>query len=78
MPVAFWWGRWMVCLPTSAKSWDEELLCAVLAHELGHVARRDAATDFVGQMAFALYWIHPLIWFATTSAWAARKHRVCV
>ena len=40
----------------------------MLAHELGHVVRRDAATDLLGQIACVLYWFHPLVWLSVNSS----------
>ena len=64
MPVAFWLGRWIVILPATSNKWDDQRLYSVLAHELGHVSRRDALADFIGQLALVVYWFHPLFWFA--------------
>ncbi len=38
-----------------------------LLHELGHVKRRDVATQFIGLLASALYWWNPLAWSAAKS-----------
>ncbi|MCA9265685.1 MAG: carboxypeptidase regulatory-like domain-containing protein, partial [Planctomycetales bacterium] len=65
MPIAFWWRRWVIILPASADSWSDERLRYVLAHELGHVVRRDALTDFVSQIVACLYWFHPLVWLVS-------------
>ena len=73
MPVAFWLGKWIVVLPSTAIQWDDELLQSVIAHELGHVVRRDALTDFLAQLACAAYWFHPMVWFATGEARRLRE-----
>ena len=44
-----------------------------MAHELGHVKRRDATTDFLSQVTLALYWFHPLVWFGLSDARRARE-----
>ncbi|MSS73656.1 MAG: hypothetical protein EXS64_19530 [Candidatus Latescibacteria bacterium] len=36
-------------------------LDSVFAHELAHVKRRDALWNFLGLLATALYWYHPLV-----------------
>jgi len=41
-----------------------------LLHELGHVGRRDALAQLLGQLVCALHWFDPLAW------WAARRLRV--
>lgn len=53
-----------VLLPASADAWSPARLRAVLVHELGHIRRRDTATQLVAQLACALYWWNPLAWFA--------------
>jgi TonB family protein len=39
----------------------------VLAHETAHANRRDSHFQFVAQIACAMYWFHPMIWFAAAS-----------
>jgi TonB family protein len=53
-----------IMLPASALDWPSERLRAVLAHELGHVARADWLVHLVAQLACAVYWFHPLFWSA--------------
>ena len=73
MPVAFWCGHWTVVLPSSAASWDREMLRSVLTHELGHVVRRDALVDFVGQLACCIHWFNPFVWLATADTRRLRE-----
>ena len=61
MPLTF--GRTVV-LPAAARDWNPDRLRAVLAHEMAHVRRRDTLTQILGQSVCALYWFHPLAWFA--------------
>ena len=42
----------------------------VLAHELSHIVRFDAAVNFLQVIAQAIFWFHPLVW------WANRRIRV--
>ena len=49
------------------------MLQSVLAHEIGHVMRRDAMADFVSQLALVGYWFHPLVWFALSDSKRLRE-----
>ncbi|MHB9105451.1 MAG: M56 family metallopeptidase [Armatimonadota bacterium] len=52
-------------LPEGAEDWPEERRRAVLIHEFAHIARGDVLTQWLAQLAFALFWFNPLIWLAT-------------
>jgi TonB family protein len=64
MPMA--WGilRRTILLPTSALSWPEPQLRAVLLHEATHHRRRDLLTQAIAQAACCVWWFHPLAWLA--------------
>ena len=70
-PVPLAWGlhKPLVLLPAKARDWPEERLRAVLMHEGEHVRRHDLAAQMLAQAACALYWFHPLAW------WALREFR---
>ena len=51
----------MVLLPRAAASWSETDLEAMLAHELGHAARRDCLTNLCADLAASVYWCNPLV-----------------
>jgi beta-lactamase regulating signal transducer with metallopeptidase domain/5-hydroxyisourate hydrolase-like protein (transthyretin family) len=60
------WGvvRPVILLPADADVWTEPQRRAVLLHELAHVRRFDVGSQLVGRLAAALYWFHPLAWYA--------------
>jgi beta-lactamase regulating signal transducer with metallopeptidase domain len=53
-----------VLLPADADTWTTERRTIVLLHELAHVNRLDAFTQFVAQIATAVFWFNPLSWLA--------------
>lgn len=52
----------VVILPVGWQEWHEAKLRAVLAHELSHVRRRDAALQALAAFHRALLWYSPLSW----------------
>jgi len=56
------WPR--ILLPTGAMEWSEERRKTVLSHELAHIARHDWLAQICGELTRAIYWFHPLVWFA--------------
>ncbi len=56
--------RCRVLLPADARHWSREQLQSVLVHELAHITRRDTVAQLLTQVACALHWFNPLVWFA--------------
>ncbi|MHB9134687.1 MAG: M56 family metallopeptidase [Armatimonadota bacterium] len=50
-------------LPAQAEDWSEERRRVVLLHELAHLQRHDLLSHLLAQIACAVYWLNPLIWF---------------
>jgi beta-lactamase regulating signal transducer with metallopeptidase domain len=55
--------RSMILLPADWREWDDAKLDAVLAHEVSHVARRDALTQRLSLLHRAIFWFSPLAWW---------------
>ncbi|HEV2223884.1 MAG TPA: M56 family metallopeptidase, partial [Candidatus Acidoferrales bacterium] len=53
----------VILLPTDWREWDEAKLDAILAHEVSHVARRDALTQRLSLIHRAIFWFSPLSWW---------------
>jgi TonB family protein len=72
------WGifRHTILLPASAAQWPYARKCAVIAHELSHVAQKDGVTQLFVQFALSIYWFHPLMWYAAHRARIERE-RAC-
>ncbi|MCP3960346.1 MAG: M56 family metallopeptidase [bacterium] len=70
--VPMTWGslRPVILLPEDADCWPASRRRDVLLHELAHIRRHDALTRIWSQLACALYWFDPLVW------WAAHRLRV--
>lgn len=74
MPIVCGIIRPAVILPAIAEMWTDERCRVVLLHELTHISRRDCLTQFFGQLACAIYWFNPLVWFATRQLRIEREH----
>ncbi|MGB6482601.1 MAG: M56 family metallopeptidase [Candidatus Acidiferrales bacterium] len=55
--------RAVILLPSDWRTWSEEQLDAILAHEVSHVARRDALTQLLSLVHRAIFWFSPLGWW---------------
>ena len=68
--------RSVVMMPPSAASWTTEARHAALVHELTHIKRGDRRTQAIAQLATAIYWFNPLVWYAS-AALAHERERAC-
>jgi len=63
VPVTIGALRSTILLPAGWHDWDNSKLDAVVAHELSHVARRDALTQRLSLLHRAIFWFSPLAWW---------------
>jgi TonB family protein len=67
MPMTWGIVQPRILLPAGAVGWSAERRDVVLSHELAHIARHDWFVQICAELARALYWFHPLAWFAAAS-----------
>ncbi|HEX4227467.1 MAG TPA: M56 family metallopeptidase [Bryobacteraceae bacterium] len=76
MPLTFGLRRRRILIPSNCGDWTALRRRAVLLHELGHLQRRDLASQFFANIVAALWWFQPLVWMAR---WNLRREseRAC-
>jgi beta-lactamase regulating signal transducer with metallopeptidase domain len=74
MPMTFGFFRPAVVLPADAQSWTAERRRVVLLHELAHIKRYDVPWQMIARVACAIYWFHPLAWWALRQMRIDREH----
>jgi beta-lactamase regulating signal transducer with metallopeptidase domain len=62
-PVVLHLWRPIVVMPQAAGRWSRARIRAVLLHEFAHIKRNDSRIQSLAQLACAVYWFNPLIWF---------------
>ncbi len=67
VPVTMGVWRPTILLPADWREWDPAKLGAVIAHEVSHVARRDALTQRLALLYRAVFWFSPLAWWLDRS-----------
>ncbi len=65
MPAACGFWRPRVVLAGGGARVDAERLRLVLLHERLHLARHDTRWHVLSRLTAALYWFHPLVWYAS-------------
>jgi len=63
VPITIGVIRPVIVLPDSWREWDGPKLDTIFAHEMSHVDRRDALTQFVALLHRAIFWFSPLSWW---------------
>ncbi len=76
MPMTWGLRHPVILLPEESKSWPEERLLAVIAHECTHIRRRDGLASLGIQVARALHWPNPLVWWLFRR-WRMETERAC-
>jgi len=72
-PFVWGWLTGAIYLPNEFESKAPEHRQAILAHELGHVCRYDAAVNLLQVLAQGIFWFHPLVWWANAQMRKARE-----
>jgi len=76
-PCVSGWLRPAVLLPPGlARTLTAEELRLTLAHEMAHVRRGDLLLALVPALARALFFFHPLVWWASAE-WGAAREEAC-
>jgi TonB family protein len=75
-PVCFGVRHPIVLLPAEFFAMDPQAQRAVACHELLHVARRDWAWIVVEEVARALFWFHPAVWWLVERIQESREQLV--
>jgi hypothetical protein len=62
-PITVGWWKPVIVLPSAWTEWPDAELNAVLAHERGHVRRRDPLVQWLAALNRSIFWFHPLAWW---------------
>jgi uncharacterized protein (TIGR03435 family) len=74
-PMVIGWLRPVVLLPVAAMAGlTPEQVQAILAHELAHVRRHDAAVNLLQAVAETLLFYHPAVWWMSSRIRIEREH----
>ena len=74
---AFCWQihRPVIALPSVVADFPVAEQAAIVRHELAHLRRQHPLHLFMQRLVEAVYWFHPLVWWASRQAAAAREIR---
>jgi TonB family protein len=75
-PAGFGLGHPVILLPEGFFAMDPNAQRAVACHELLHVARRDWPWILVEEVARALFWFHPAVWWLVERIQESREQLV--
>ena len=70
------WGaiRPVILLPAYVEDWPAEQRDMVIRHERAHIERRDWLWQAFAQVMTAVFWFHPLVWFAAAQMRQEAEH----
>ena len=74
MPLTWGFLRPRILLPAGATEWPPDQRSTVLSHELAHIARHDWLAQIFAELTRAMYWFHPLAWFAAAKLRSESEH----
>lgn len=75
-PAGFGLRHPIVLLPEGFFDMDPQAQCSVACHELLHVARRDWSWIVMEEVARALFWFHPAVWWLVERIQESREQLV--
>jgi TonB family protein len=73
-PIAWGIGPKLMLLPDSALTWNHNRRDAILRHETSHLRRYDCWALLIAEVACALYWCNPLVWFDAAQMRKEQEH----
>ncbi|MBN1349552.1 hypothetical protein JXJ21_09095 [candidate division KSB1 bacterium] len=62
LPLSTGIFRGKIFVPPAWDSWSNQCRNLILAHEMGHLKRRDSLVQALQIFALACYWFHPFVW----------------
>ena len=63
VPLTLGLKRPLILLPADWREWETQKLRAVLAHEMAHVARKDALVQILSAVHRCFFWFSPVSWW---------------
>ncbi|HVT28021.1 MAG TPA: M56 family metallopeptidase [Lacipirellulaceae bacterium] len=74
-PFCWQMHRPVILLPEVVREFPAAEQSAIVRHELAHIRRQHPLHLFLQRLVEAVYWYHPLVWWASREAAAAREFR---
>jgi TonB family protein len=73
-PCTWGFAKPVILLPKYATQWTDERREWAILHERAHVERRDWLWQTLARAIAALFWFHPLVWFAASRVRKEAEH----